>query len=532
MKHKWISLLMCAVLLAGAAGCGGHEIVPAKTADGALFTIAVAQQPDSLNPCLSAGGLSEEFFLLCYDPLWRVNEYGIAEPCLVDDWSLSSDQLTWTIRLRRDVTFSDGYPLTSADVQFSYELMRRGTVFSDYYDGITAIRCPDDYTVVISTEYVKADMRYNPTPILPQHIWKNIDPNSFDNASMIGSGPFVYCPDESGEAGWLFRSRLEHFGQEPKLGAVFFAFYGTVTGAARALAAREADASFGLTDVQLTTLESVPGVELIESMLPSSECRGLVFNTRSGYFEKLALRQAMELCFDRDWFLLMSSGGTGMTGSSFVSPGAEFFSAPSSLRGFDTATARNLLSGAGYTDSNGDGMLEFRDKTEMQLILYTSSLDEWASTAATILTSELADIGIDVIWRKTDLPIEQACTAKGDWDMCFFGWHGSLDAPLTAARFYSGIGKLTGWTSAEYESILSQLRSAQDDTAAFHFAAQLQQKVYDDAPTAVLSYSVDIQAIRNDSWTGYEDVLQAADGLFGIGSAAVYMRIEPLRNEE
>lgn len=518
-------LLLCAALMLGMAGCG-DELAPAALADGAVFTVAVSQAPDSLNPLVSQGGLSEELFLLCYDPLWRVNEYGVPEPCLVEDYSLSSDKLTWTIRLRHGVTFSDGVELTAADVQYSYELLRRSPLYADFFDGVSAIRCPDDYTVVISTDYVKADMCYNPAPILPRHIWRSTVEASFENAEMVGSGPFVFCPDESGEEGWMLRSRREHFGQTANVGAVFFASYGTVTGAARALAAGEADASFGLTDVQLTTLESVPGVELIEALLPTAECRGLAFNTRTRAFSNVSLRQAIEYCLDRDWFLLMSAGGTGTVGSSFVSPGAEFFSAPSSPRGYSIETARSLFIGAGYADADGDGYLEYRDRTEMTLTLYTSSTDEWASTAATILTADLAELGVDVVWKKTDRPITEVCTEKSDWDMCFIDWQGNADAPLTAARFYEAISPLTGWTSAEYQSVLALLRTAQEETAMRSDAAQLQQRVYDECPAAVLSYGVDIQAIRNDVWTGYGDILTAAGGLFGIGSAAVYMRIE------
>lgn len=526
VRRKRICALLCAALLLLTAACGREETAAAQTRDGDLFTVAVALQPDSLNPYVSGGGLSEEFFLLCYDPLWRVNEYGAPEPCLAEDWSLSSDRLTWTIRLRRGVLFSDGAELTSADVQFSYELLRRSAAYAAYFDGITAIRCPDDYTVVISTEYMKSDMCLNPAPILPRHIWREVSEESFDNAEMIGTGPFVYCPEESGEDGWMFRAREEHFEQTAKVGAVFFAYYGTVTGAARALAAGEADASFGLTDVQLTTLESVPGVELVQALLPSAECRGLAFNLRSDYCSNELVRQALEYCLDRDWFLLMSSGGTGMTGSSFVSPGAEYFAAPTSLRAFDPDIARSLLISAGYTDSDGDGMLEFRDGTDMNLTMYTSSLDSWASTAATILSAQLAELGVGVTWRKTDEPITQVCTAKSDWDMCFVSWQGNLDAALTAADFYEEIGGLTGWTSAEFEGVLSQLRTAQEETAAHGFAALLQERVYEGCPVAVLGYSSDIQAIRNDVWTGHGEVLNAAGGLFGIGSCATLMKIE------
>ena len=525
MKNRWICLLLCVVMIVALTGCGSDKIEPAAVRSGEAFTVAVAQTPNTFNPYTSSGGLEAEFFLLCYDPLWRISEDGTPAPCLVEDYSLSSDKLTWTIRLRRDVTFSDGYALTAADVLYSYELMRHSPSYADYFQGVSAIRCPDDYTVVISTDYVKADLCLNPTPILPRHLWQSYDEAEFENTEMIGSGPFVYCPEESGEDGWMFRSRQEHFGQEAAADAVFFACYGTVTGAARALAAGEADASFGLSDVQLTTLEGVPGVELVEAMLATAECRGLAFNTKLRHTGKEAVRQAVEYCIDRDWFILMASGGTGVTGSSFVSPGAHFFREPSPLRGFDVNAARSVLASAGYADLTGDGKLQYKDSTPLTLTMYTSSRDAWASTAATILSARLEELGISVTWKKTDLPVEDVCTGKTEWDLCFVSWQGNVDAPLTASRFYSEISGLTGWTSEAYENDLERLRAAQEDAEALAFASQLQQLVYDECPVIVLSYGAEIQAIRNADWTGYETALDALGGLFLTGSATTYMNV-------
>ena len=134
-------------------------------------------------------------------------------------------------------------------------------------------------------------------------------------------------------------------------------------------------------------------------------------------------------------------------------------------------------------------------------------------------------VSLQVVWSKTDLPIRQACTAKGSWDLCFASWQGNLDAALTASRFYDDIGGVSGWTSPEYLDTLSSLRTAQEDTAVRSLAAQLQQRAYDDSPAAVRGYGVDIQAIRSDMWTGCEGIIDAAGGLFGIGSAAAYMQV-------
>jgi peptide/nickel transport system substrate-binding protein len=533
---RWIKrlcvLLLCAAMTLAAFGCGGQSDGTAQLQNGATFTVAVAEMPDSLNPVMSeGGGLAEEFFLLCYDPLWRLDESGEPVPCLVESYSLSSDKLTWTIRLRQDVTFSDGVPLTAKDVQFTYDLMRRNSqAYKDYFDGVTAIRCPDDYTLVISTEYVKGDMLYNPTPILPEHIWSSYEfsPESFENTQLIGSGPFVYDWANDAVDGWLFLAREDYFQGAAQIGAVCFSYYSTVTGAARALATGLTDASFGLTDVQLTTLESVPGVELVQAMLPEAECRAIAFNTRSALFRSQTMRQTMEYCMNRAWFLSMSSGGAGMTGSVFASPGTDYFLQVSDLRDYDLSFAASQLRAAGYADSDEDGILEDINGEKLSLVIYTSSQDAWAATAATIFEQDMEQLGVSLTWYKTDDPITQVCGDSTGWDMCTYSWQGSVDATLAGTRFLTDVGGLTGWSDSTYESVLEQLYTQQDSQSAKGYIQQLQQIVYDDCPVVVLGYGADIQAIRSDSWTGYEDILASSGALFGTGSYGIYMSVTPV----
>ncbi len=524
------ALALCLALCLALPACGGKSSGPSY-AEGPRFTVAVAEDPGSLNPVLAGDGLSQEFFLLAYDPLWRLGADGQPEACLAEDWSLSSDRLTWTVRLRHDAAFSDGVPVTAADVLFSYELLARsGTAYADYFEGVSAIRQADDYTVVISTDYVKGDMLYNPAPILPKHIWRSYEfsPESFDNAALVGSGPFVLDPEQSGEEGYLFRARADYFGGAPAVGELFFRRYGTATGAGRAVAAGEADASFGLTDVQLTTLENVPGVELLQTMLPGTECMMLALNTRTQFFSVESLRRAVEYGTDRDWFLSMAVGGAGETGSGFVSPGLSFFARPEGLRAYEPDTALGLITAAGYNDSNGDGILDYGLRAvKLTLRLCTSSREEWSATAATILAADLGELGVDVDWQKTDGPVTDLTRSDDGWDMCLLGWRGSPSAAVTASRFRDELGALTGWSDPNFESDLALLRSAEDPSVALGYARRLQQIAYDGCPVIVLGYAADIQALRSDRWTGYEDILAAGGALFRIGSAEVYTSLRP-----
>ncbi len=525
------ALILCALLLMTAAGCGGGSDGPVLQ-EGETFTVAVTDMPDTLNPLTTEGGLSEEFFLLAYDPLWRANAAGEPVNCLVEDYDLSSDQLTWTIRLRHGVTFSNGDKLTSADVKFTYELMmRQSKKYAPYMDGISVIRCPDDYTVVITTSFVKGDMQNNPTPILPRRVWSNLegDMTDFENLEMVGTGPFVCVPSETNdpqEKSWTFQARADYFAEPAKVGQVKFLYFGTATSAARALGAAEVDAGIGMTDVQLTTLEEVPGVELIQAVLPHAEVWALAFNTRKGFFQEQSMRQMVEHCTDRERILSMSSGRAGMAGSVWASPGADYFYTVPNKRGFDLNAATNLVASLGRYGLNANGNLEsLITGEELKLSLYTSSQDEWAATAATILVEDMASIGIQLEWETTDKPVRSVCTPRSDWDMCMVAWNGDSNASMAALPFRTTNDSLTGWSSSVYDQTLGRLQMTMDDGSIRTLAGQLQQVMYDECPYVIIGYCSDIQAVRQDAWTGYEDALAASGGLFNTGSADAYMSI-------
>ncbi len=520
-------MVLMAALLIPLAGCGDGEFT-LQLQEGDTFTIAISEAVDTLNPVTTEGGVAEEMFLLVYDSLWRLDENGEPVASLVTSYSLSSDQLTWTIRLRQDVTFSDGTALTSADVKFTYELMKKSTLYADYLDGITDIRCPDDYTVVITTSYVKGDMMYNIIPILPKSYWSSYSdsPGSYDNAAMIGSGPFVCVATDDG---WLFQARADYFGGAAQVGYVHFVRYETETAAARAISAGEVDACYGLTDVQVLTLDSVPGVELVQTTLAETEIWALALNcAEDGFFSNQTMRQMLEYCLDRDTIFSLMAGENGQSGYGWASSGAAYAVSMSDTRDYDLATAEYMLWGVAY-DIDDDGDVEYYTTEEdVVLTLYSAAQDVWASTTGTLLVEALESIGVQVTWTKTDAAVTSVCKAGGNWDICLCSWLSSYNPVVAGYRFYSEAGDITGWTSSEYDSLYVTLRSTLDWSSMSSLAGQLQRMVYEQCPCIILGYGSGVQAIRSDRWTGYEDIVQTSGGLFATGTVAVYLNVTAL----
>ncbi|MEO0370126.1 MAG: ABC transporter substrate-binding protein, partial [Pseudomonadota bacterium] len=139
------------------------EAVSDRGRDGQV-NIIFTQAPSLLNPYLSNGVKELEAASLIVEPLARYDETGSMVPWLaeniptLENGGVADDQRAITWMLRDGITWSDGTPLTSADVRFSWEYCTAdggGCSQLAKFDGIQAIETPDDRTVVIRFDAAK-----------------------------------------------------------------------------------------------------------------------------------------------------------------------------------------------------------------------------------------------------------------------------------------------------------------------------------------------------------------------------------------
>lgn len=543
---RYIALVCLAALLLSLGACGktgenGSGGLFDRKPEGS-FRLAVCEMPDSLNPIAAHSATASEFFLLVYDPLWRMDENYEPQPCLVESWDLSSDGLVWTIRLRQDVYFNDPDPeleapvlLTASDVKFSYELfMRYADDYDRYFDGIRSIDCPDSSTVVITTDYVKGDMLYNPTPILPRYLWSAYatDPESMDNSALVGTGPFLYQSEEilEGEVqkSWTFLANEDYFGGSPALAELCFVYEEIPNNAAMKLLDGQVDACMGLTEAQLLNLQDMTGVECFETQGPGRGYHVLAMNTQSGPLADERVRQALVYALDRDKIFSVALGSVGVSGHGFADPGSDYYLEGAGESVFNKEQAALLLQMAGYADYDGDGILESMDNTmELSFTLYSTLNDAWVSAAQTIFSADLEELGVKIRWVTQDAAdISSVCKKGGKWDLYMTTRSSGIDPQYAAAAFAGGQSE-TGWQSETYDSLYERFVAAVDREERVELCRQMQREVLDEAPYVVLGYGYDIQAIRPDLWTGYQQAAAAMGGLFGTGSASVYMELRP-----
>ena len=158
LKKLW-SILLCITMTAGLMmGCGGSK--ETEDADGTDTEYVAAEgESDSIvrytltsvpviDPGVGSDMGAATVFVNVYDPLVMPDADGNIVPWIATEWEPSEDGLSWTFKLRNDVTFHSGNPLTANDVVYTMNrLTTMGQGFGYLFSDVTSVEAIDDYTV-------------------------------------------------------------------------------------------------------------------------------------------------------------------------------------------------------------------------------------------------------------------------------------------------------------------------------------------------------------------------------------------------
>ena len=199
ISKKWKRILPAVLLvlaLALLSGCGGE----AKPAGDTM--VYGSQDYTAINPALYEHG---EINLLIFAGLTAHDADNNVVPGLAEKWSYDKGAKTWTFRLRKDLTFHDGEPLTSADVKFTLESIldeKNGSEIVSNYADIKKISCPDARTVKIQLKEENVGFpEYMTIGILPKHLLEGKDLTTDEfNQKPVGAGPYKLTEWDEGQS--------------------------------------------------------------------------------------------------------------------------------------------------------------------------------------------------------------------------------------------------------------------------------------------------------------------------------------------
>jgi peptide/nickel transport system substrate-binding protein len=359
---------------------------------------------------------------------------------------ISADGRTITFHLRPGLQWSDGAPLTSADVAFSTDIINDPkTNISDRtgFDLITSVATPDAATVVFHISHsltliVDALFSTRSAPLLPKHLLQGRDVNTADYMQLpVGAGPFRYSR-------WLRGDRVEleanpyYFRGRPKLNKIIFRIIPSAQGVATALRTGEVDFWPAATKEYLDALSDVDSLRAVT--LSGVRPQVLLLNWSSPVLSDVAVRSAIRLAIDRAAIIRRTYHGGAVLDESVVA-GTDVSYAHLPPVNRDVAKANAILDAAGWLTAS-DGV---RVKNGTRLVLGLSGLAGNAGVDQIFeqIRADLHSIGIELETR-TYVPslyfaegADRGILAGGKFDIALFSW-GQVRTSDLAVAFRCG----------------------------------------------------------------------------------------------
>ncbi len=339
--------------------------------------VHVDAEPGRLNPLLSPSrwarriGLGTMFeTLIEYAPPAVANQVaGAYTPGLATSWRVMPGGTEIRLYLQQGVTFHDGRPMTSVDVQFTLDAIR------DPRRGVDHLRrmLVDVFAVELITTYEVRLVLLRPSgyvlralaeiPILPMHVY---DGSLAAGGALVGTGPYRYVSNKGGVVHLTRHDK--YWGTKPAIKDVEYVYQPDAAIALKDAKRGDLDVIPSLVPAHWPEQASAPGIAAAFRALElgSSRLRYLAFNATKPPLDDPRVRHAIGLLIDRRNISKRVFDGLARPATWPIWPGGFVNGAEATVPEFDPAGAAKLLDAAGWLDSDKDGI---RDKDGVQLRL-------------------------------------------------------------------------------------------------------------------------------------------------------------------
>jgi len=497
-------LLALVLILSTAVMVAPVTVMAQSAGSGGTLVIGAGNDPGQFNPGITTAGGTHFVTGNIYNGLLMLDEAFNPMPDLAESWTASSDGMTYTFNLTRNVTWHDGQPFTSADVKFTFEevLLRFHARTKAGLEAVLAgIDTPDDYTVVM-----RFNQPYGPllqrldvveAAILPRHIYAGTDvQNNPANNQPVGTGPFKFAEYAKGDRVRLVKNEQYFKPGLPYLDELVFRIIPQATTATLAFEQGEVDYLISVPGPDMARLRAMPGVTIASTSAGSggSNCQDtLVYNLRKSPLTSLEVRQAFAHAIDRQRILDEVRFGQGRVAISPISSAlgwAHNSNVPKYA--FDPARARELLDQAGFPVQAGGRRfsLTFPHPTSF-------------ARQGEVVRENLAAVGVDLQLQPLEVnAANEATYVRAEFDVGYGSYCNGPDPEIGVTRAYvsSNIKPIPFANGAAYsnprvDALFAQAASTLDRGQRAALYAEIQEILVQEVPYWWLTESDQVRAI-------------------------------------
>ncbi|MBS1678403.1 MAG: ABC transporter substrate-binding protein [Actinobacteria bacterium] len=483
---------------AGANGAGSSETVSggegeAQAKPGGTLTLADFDEPISLNPFMVADILSSHAVTQMFEPLFKADVEGKLEPWLAESMKASPDRKTFTVTLRKGVKFSNGKPMTSADVAFSLETIRKSPVWGIMFELVESVKATGPDTVVIKTSKPAAKLEGQLSLPFAAIVPKNFGGESEEEfaAHPIGTGPFAYASWKRGESLTFDKNKYYWKPGLPLLEKVVFEMVPDVNSRDSQLRAGELDVVASPDWSQLPAMEAEPNLHV--GIYKASILDSLGLNMKEPLFQNDKVREAINLAIDREGIVKAALFGHGETAGSWLMPGLEFHDETIKAPAQDVAKAKKLLAEA------------VKEGVEPTLQISLLKGQTFTTTVAQIIQSNLVEAGFSVSLRPLDESAMNSVLPAGKYDAALGLLASNIVDPSELASFYPATEALYtfGSNATKVAKLEAEAVSAPSEKIRGQRYAEIQEAVEEEKALVTLDYRPFVWAMQGNV-TGFQ----------------------------
>jgi peptide/nickel transport system substrate-binding protein len=527
LRRKAAAVGTALLLVSGLVACGDGTTGAAGNSDGVLNVgMPNGPQTENHNPFLpSSASNSLGYRWALYEPLVMNNQVKPADkgkPWLATDWTWSDNFRKLELTIRDNVKWSDGQPLTGADIAFTFNLLKKTPALNINaipYEDVTTDG--DKVTVTFSKpQFVNQADILTQTPMVPEHQWSKMsDPATDAVKDPVGSGPYklkTFTPQTV-----TLTRRDTYWQDQPQVKELRYTSYNDNNAQTTALANGSSEWAFTFVSNYQTVYVNKDPQHHKLWFPPVLGVHGLFLNTQLKPFDNPALRRAMNMVINRADIFKQGEAGyfypevKSVTG--LPTPAGEpFLAAAYKDKTFkvDVAGAKKELTNAGFT-YQGDKLV---DPTGKPVKLTLSDPAGWSDYVTTleIVKDNLSDIGIDATVDKANEDTWTTNVDTGQFEAVMHWtnngatpydiYESIMDGALYKPTGQSGVnGNWGRFQNAAATTALEQYANAPDDATRTAAMDELQKIYVEQAPVLITGAANAGGEYSTKNWVGWPD---------------------------
>jgi peptide/nickel transport system substrate-binding protein len=513
-RFKIIGALLAAALLAAACSSSTTSSTQSNSS-GPSGTLTIDNESGSLWTCgfnpfnLSNIGYS---FGNVYEPLVFVNTLQNAKesPWLATKWTWSNGNKDITFTIRNGVKWTDGKPLTAADVVFTFNLLKQNKALdvNSVWSVLSSVTQKGSNQVVMTFKAPAVTYFYyiaDQTAIVPQHIWSTIsDPVKYTDSHPVGTG--AYTMSNCTPQNITYKANPNYWQPgKPKVATVNYPAFTSNDTANTYLANGQAQwGSQFIPSIQKFYLSKSPNYHY---WFPPVANVTLFINLKNPILRDVKVRQAMAYAIDRHKASLIGEYGyepasnqTGIVTPTFSS----WLDAPQAAAfgnnyAYNPSKAISILQADGYKKGSDGIMAKGGQKLEFT-ITNNGGFSDWVA-AVNVIQQNLKAVGIKVTPRNLAAPAHQSAIYNGKFDLGYYANTGG-PTPYYELRqwLFSGnsapIGQPAGSNFERYsnpstDALINAYPKTTDAGQQHAIVSKLQKVMLQEVPVIPVTEAVD-----------------------------------------